>query len=178
MRTASERAKVRRNFRLEFLEDRNLLSSIFSPQGLAGEVSTPKPIYSITGHVQGLPATAGLYTATLPGKHSYSGHGSARPVGNVLFSAQQVETTSGTALTITGGSAQMYDYKGNELFITYTGTGTNPKHGPATVSLTGTVTGGTRRFLHETGTFFASGTLVHATGRLNLGFTVVFNQPA
>src|SRR4051812_8885631 len=132
MRTASERAKVRRNVCLEFLEDRNLLS-LFSPKSLAGVVAPPAQITTIVGHLQGLPATAGLYTPThprtiifptanqpktliSPGFHSYSGHGSARPVGNVLFSMQQVETTTGggTGVSITLGSGQLFDYKGNE----------------------------------------------------------------
>jgi hypothetical protein len=179
MGTASERAKHRRSFRLEFLEDRNLLSNVFSPRSLAGEPAfTPRPVTTIVGHVQGLPATAGLYIATLPGHHSYSGHGVTRPLGDALFSAQEVETTSGTSLTITNGSGQMYDYRGNEIFVAYTGTGTVAPRKVTRVTLDGSVLNGTGRFLGERGSFHATGNLNPFTGRLYLNYTIVLNHPA
>ncbi len=178
MFTATDRAKGRRHLRLEFLEDRNLLSGI-TPNAISAEVSrAATPITTIVGHVQGLPAGAGLYTKTLPGYHSYSGHGAARPIGNVLFSTQQVETTTGSTVAITNGNAQMYDYKGDELFISYSGTGTVAARRLTTVSLVGSVTSGTKRFLGETGTFSATGTLNPYTGRLILNYVVVLNNPA
>ena len=179
MSTASERAKDRRSLRLEFLEDRNLLS-VVTPKGITAEVvrAEATPVTTITGHLQGLPATAGLYTPTLPGRHSYSGHGTARPLGNALFSAQEVETTSGSTVSITHGSAQLYDYKGDELFVVYTGTGRTARHKPTAISLTGSVTSGTHRFLNETGTFSATGNLNPASGRLVLNYTVVLSHPS
>lgn len=179
MSTASERANRRRDFRLELLEDRNLLSHVFSPRVLAGEPAfSPRPVTTIVGHVQGLPATAGLYTATLPGHHSYSGHGLTRPLGDALFSAQEVETTTGSTLAITNGSGQMYDYRGDELFVNYTGSGRVAARKVTPVSLTGIVRSGTGRFLGETGTFSATGNLNPFTGRLYLNYTIVLNTPA
>lgn len=177
MWTARERAKERRNLRLEFLEERNLLS-VVTPHAVAAEVATTTKITTILTHVQGLPAAAGLYTQTLPGYQSYSGHGSSSQIGRVLFSAQQVETTTGTTVAITNGNGQMYDYKGDELFIAYSGTATTAAHKLTTISLTGTVTSGTRRFLNETGTFTATGTINPATGRLILTEIIVLNTPA
>jgi len=179
MGTAAERAKRRLSFRPEYLEDRNLLSTLFSPRSLAGVPPlAPRPITTIVGHVQGLPASAGLYTPTLPNHHSYSGHGLTRPLGDALFSAQQVETTTGTTLAVTNGSGQMFDYRGDEIFVTYTGTGQVAPHRVTHVSLSGTVQGGTRRFLGERGIFAATGNLIPSTGRLYLNYTIVLNHPA
>ncbi len=177
MSTASRRAKDRRSLRLEFLEDRKLLSTA-TPHGIAAEVAKTKTITSFSGHIQGGPASSGLYMTTSPGYHSFSGVGSSRAVGNLLFSAQEMINISGSTASITNGRALFTTYKGDNLFVSFTGTGTIATHRPTRFTLTGTVTGGNGRFHDETGTFAATGTLIPANDKLALAFTITLSRPA
>lgn len=178
MSTASERAKERRSPRLEFLESRNLLS-VVAPKAIAAEVSTtPAPVTTITGRVHGSMATAGLYVPTQANHRSLSGFGTSRPTGNLLFSSQQVQATTGSTVAISGGDALFTTHRGDQIYVKFTGTGTATTHRPTTFSLTGTVTSGTRRFLGETGTFVATGTQIPSTGKFNFSFTINFSKPS
>src|SRR5262249_22167111 len=124
--------RVRRRFRLEGLEDRNLLSLVkpshfeFIPVGHRVVVPGPPTAVSVvTGQVSGTVATDGLYGGTLPGFSSYSGHGAARPFGEVLFGTVFQATASTTAsrtLDVSNGSALFTTLKGgNQLRVLFTG---------------------------------------------------------
>jgi hypothetical protein len=180
MSTASERARDRRGLRLEFLEDRKLLSLV-KPSGVAAEVvvTTPANIPTISGQVGGSLASAGLYIPTQPGYTSFSGHGHATPVGGILFSMQQMQTSVTTSpLTITKGTALLVTQsKAHKIDISYSGTGVAKHRGVFALSLTGTVTGGTDGFTGAGGTFTATGTLNAHNGRFNLKFTLALTYP-
>jgi hypothetical protein len=180
MSTASERAKDRRSLRLEFLEDRKLLSLV-KPSSVAAElvVTTPANIPTISGRIGMSLASAGLYIRTQPGFTSFSGHGHATPVGGILFSLQQIQTSLSTSpLTITNGTALLItESKGNKIDLSYSGTGQAIHRGVFAVSLTGTVTGGTDGFTGAGGTFTATGTLNAHTGRFNLKFNLALTYP-
>jgi hypothetical protein len=182
MSTASERAKDRRSLRLEVLEDRQLLSTahanLISAEAVKAASTTTT---SLVGQVQAQPAPAGLYVTVPSGTTSYSGHGTVRPGGEVLFGAAQVGTlnAAGTSVSITQGHALLTTFhKGSNLYLSYTGTGKVVAHKPIALSLHGTVTSGTGAFLGETGTFAAFGTLNPTTGRLAVTYSIILNHAA
>jgi len=183
MRASRQRAKERCVFRLEGLEGRSLLS-VVAPAGVHAEVrrSGPLPqIPIIQGRLQGEQASDGLMTGTPAGRLSSSGHGSARPVGDVYFGTQHTLTRTQTTarsstLTLTGGTAVLTTINGDRINFLYEGTGSGRLHGPSTVHLEGIVGGGTGRFEGVRGSFFANGT-VQASGRIALNFTTALVYP-
>jgi hypothetical protein len=179
MSTATGRSRERRSLRLEYLEDRNLLSVLKSP-GIAAEVlkASAAPITSITGLVVGSQASAGLYAAARPGDTSYSGHGTATPVGFVYIGLEQkeaVDPTNAATLDITKGQGLLTTFKGDQITFAYTGTGQIHTHGRTNVLLNGTVTGGTGRFNAVTGTFTAVASF--RAGKFNASFSLSLVHP-
>jgi hypothetical protein len=184
MGTSKERAKERRVFRLEHLEDRSLLS--VARPAIAAEVisaaAAATPITVLTGHIQGVSASNGLMTGTVPGHISYSGTGQARQLGFVYLGSEHIETqgaTTGktTPFTVSGGSGVLSDIKANKITFAYVGSGTSIVHGQKTVTLNGFVTSGTGRFDGVTGSFSATGTFHGALHHFNLSFSVVLKYP-
>lgn len=185
MRTAADRAKDRRNFRLECLEDRNLLSVVKASM-ITAEVRTagqpaPQHVTMLTGRVVGRQATDGLFGGTLPGFTTYNGHGHANTVGNIYLGAQHLQTlgtTSGgtTPVSLTGGSAVLTTYAGDQIDILYSGSGQTTSKGRTTVNLLGSVVSGTGTFDGVTGTFQGTGT-VNRSGRFTLDIVVSLNYP-
>jgi hypothetical protein len=179
MRTAAERSRERRSFRLECLEDRNLLS-VMKPPAIAAEVvtTTVGAITSLSGRLQGTQATAGLYAPERPGDTSYSLHGSSKPVGFVYVGLEHLQAkdpNNAAILNITKGGAVLTTFGGDQITISYTGTGQIPTHGRTTIHLQGTVTGGTKRFFQAGGTFVANGTV--GAGKINLSFNLALTYP-
>jgi len=186
MRTALTRDKNKRRqtFRLEFLEGRELLS-VAQPAALreliqAARVATPAPITAIMGRAVGFPASAGEFFQPNPGYVSYSGHGSAQPLGYVNFGINHLQTktainASGTTFSLSNGSALLGTKKNETIFIAYTGTAVSPTRGIPRFNLAGTITGGTGRFAGATGTFSAAGTF--SGGRTHVTFVLAPKFP-
>jgi hypothetical protein len=175
MSTTNGRSRDRRDVRLEYLEDRNLLS-VIKPHGIAAEVvrASATTITSIVGRVVGSPAPYGLLAAARPGDVAYSSHGTAAPVGFVYMGFEHVQTVDATnpaILHLTNGSAVLTTIKGDQITIAYTGTDMLPASGPSTFTLTGKVTGGTGRFNAVTGDFAATGTFAAGKFHANISLT-------
>lgn len=186
MRTAADRAKDRREFRLEWLEDRNLLSvmkasAIAAEVRTAGEAPAPPAVPVLRGHVVGLRASDGLFGGTLPGFTSYSGHGRANVVGNVYLGTQQLETLGSTTLgtrplSINDGTAELTTFRGDRVQILYVGQGQVTRQGRTTIRLQGIVVSGTGAFDGVTGSFQGAGSVNHS-GRFTLDFVISLNYP-
>ncbi len=170
MNRTKDRSRGRRTFRLECLEDRNLLSTV--PTITRFIVPPPHPPLPpaavIKGSLNLIRASDGLYTGTQPGRLSYSGNGLASPasVGNLTFGMQQTETPqAGTAVPttkITLGRAVLTGRFGEQVQINYNGQATFPRHQTHPISLTGTINSGTGRFIGASGIFAATGRVVNA----------------
>src|SRR4051794_29732462 len=97
MKTALTRVnrKRSREFRLEGLEGRRLLSHVSVPR-LHAEIAhaaVSAPITKITGRVNLTKAEAGPYFKVAPAFTSYGGHGHASPLGLVFVGVQQQVST-------------------------------------------------------------------------------------
>ena len=180
MNRTKDRSRGRRTFRLECLEDRNLLSTF--PTITRFIVPQPHPPLPQAAVIKGTlnlnRASDGLYTGTQPGRLSYSGNGLASPasMGNLTFGMQQTETPqTGAAVPttkITLGRAVLTGRFGEQVQINYNGQETFPRHQQHPITLTGTINSGTGRFIGATGTFFATGRVVNAnTFALNFTLT-------
>jgi hypothetical protein len=165
MRNSSRRARESQGFRLEVLEDRNLLSRSGAspfPSFLPRPRHPPLPEAPVIhGQVHVNPAPSGLYSGTPLGEFSYSGSGTARPgkIGVVLFGTNQIEVpnATGTSTAILNGTAVFRGLFGEQIHVNYSGTELTPKKGKQTITLTGTIASGTGRFENATGTFSATG---------------------
>lgn len=190
MITSRARARDRRSFRLECLEDRHLLSvsaarhpAIVIPLQPTLPPTQPGIPQVIQGKLQGTQASNGELWGTPIGFLSFSGHGSARPVGYVYFGTKLVKTanvTTGTAtptFTVSKGTAVLTMYNGDQISIAYNGSGQAPKGKAGKVQLVGTVTGGTGRFNGVSGSFFATGS-IKGNGNMALSFTTALTYPA
>ena len=176
MRTAADRAKDRRSFRLECLEDRSLLS-VVKASAITAEVRTagqpaPQHVPMLTGRVVGREATDGLFGGTLPGFTTFSGHGRANTVGNVYLGAQHMQALGTTAggtqpVSINGGSAVLTTYAGDQIDILYSGSGQATRKGRSTFRLLGSVV---------SGTFQGTGS-VNRSGRFTLDIVVSLTYP-
>ena len=183
MNHTKDRSGGRRMFRLECLEDRNLLSTF--PTFTRFIVPAPHPPLPnaavIKGSLNLVRASDGLYTGTQPGRLSYSGNGMSSPAnfGNVTFGMQQTETPQkGTAVPttkITLGRAVLTSRFGEQVQINYNGQETLPRHQQHPITLAGTINSGTGRFIGAAGTFFATGRVVNAnTFALNFTLTPIY----
>jgi hypothetical protein len=165
MKDSSRRARHGQGFRLEALEDRNLLSHSGAspfPSFLPAPKHPPLPRAPVIhGQVHINPAPSGLYSGTPAGELSYSGSGSAHPgkIGVVLFGTNQAETPNATrtSVAITKGTAVFRSLFGEQIDVNYTGTELTPRRGKHTITLTGTIASGTGQFISATGTFSATG---------------------
>src|SRR5262249_35998620 len=124
----------------------------------------------------------GLYGGTPRGDSSFSGHGAARPFGNVLFGTAFRATPSTTAagtLNVSNGSAELITLKGgNQLRVQFTGVVTAGTAGTDPLTFQGMVASGTGRFLNAGGTFQATGSATPgASGKFALDFLITFNPP-
>jgi hypothetical protein len=157
-------------FQLECLEGRELLSAV-KPAGIHAEV-VATPITTIVGHVVLIRGSSGLFSQVPPGVTSYGGHGTASPVRFVTLGLQQVEKLTGKAtptVNFTQGTGLFATGRGEQIRLSYTGTGQAVSHDTVSVTLTGTITSGTGRFDGITGTFTATGNIRGA----RLGLTIV-----
>ena len=185
MKSALRRDGKRRRpaFQTEFLEARELLS-VAKPAALTETIhaaAVPAKFQMIKGRVGGTPASAGLFFQAPAGFTSYSGHGTASPLGFITYGNSQLQTLSSTTATsrtfaITFGSATIGTRKNETFFISYTGTAVAARSGKTTFTLTGVITGGTGRFSGVTGTFSATGSV--AGVKTVTSFVLVPKYPA
>ena len=180
MRDSSRRARDHQGFRLEVLEDRNLLSH----SGAYPFASfLPRPVHPalpqaavIQGQIHANRAPDGLYYGPPPGEVSFSGSGSAHPghIGVVLFGTNFAETpnSTGTAIAITNGNAVLRGLYGEQINVDYAGVVQTPARRRHTITLSGVIASGTGRFLGASGSFHATGVMT-ASNQFSLKFTLV-----
>ena len=182
MNHSRERGRNRRAFRLEGLEDRKLLT-VFQPLPTPAEIHLRQrapgpgnPVSFIRGRATGTQASDGLYGATNPGFVSYSGHGGARPFGEVLFGTKflPVGIPSSTGVQVLArGTAVLNTLKGgNQLWVYFDGTSSTLNTRTGTLDLKGVVNSGTGRFLGAKGTFVGSGIVKGGRFALNYSFNL------
>lgn len=174
------RSRNRREFRLENLEGRNLLS-VFRPTGVAAlrdVVQGPRVLVAqVRASLGGSRATDPFYGPHPTGYAGFSGHGTASPFGGVLVGLQFQPTNSGVAGTVdvnNGSVILIMKQSGNQLRLAFTGTNHVTTKGSQTWYWTGNVVGGTGRFLNASGTFIGTGTLP-ARGQFQLNLNIAFN---
>ena len=186
MNSSSSRSRQiqRRVFRLEGLEDRNLLSvasmAFHSARPQTAEIhaavlnkTTRFPVTALSGTAIGQIAPNGVYSAAPAGFVSYSGHGAARPIGPTLIGFQFKPTANGTSTTVANGSLLLTDSAtGEQVIVGFSGSGATVSRGrPFKAVLTGTVEGGTGQFNYATGTFSATAQF-SGSGRFSLRYHI------
>jgi hypothetical protein len=180
-----KRGRNRRNFRLESLEGRRLLS-VIKPAAIAAErVVVPgpaTPVSQIHGVISGTLASDPFYGGTLKSFTSYSGHGTAQPFGNVLFGVtfQPVAVkTPPNSLGATSGTILLTTTKGgDQLRLKFTGTNSLGARNLEYWSWSGTVASGSGRFINAAGTFSATGSVPrNHLGRFNLDLKILLKPP-
>ena len=154
--------KSRRNFQLETLEGRQLLS-LATIEGIAAIVAqAPNKLPVISGHIQGFTAPSPLYFKSPMFFNGWSGHGFTAQVGYANFNGQHLPVASdptGSTLNLNLGAALFTDKRGEKIFVSYTGTETVTSKSTATFTLTGNITSGTGQFAGATGSFVANGSV-------------------
>ena len=187
MHTSSSRSRqtARQIFRLEALEDRALLSvastHFHTPQSPAAQIQATAvnrtalaPVTAISGTAIGQIAPNGVYSQAPAGYRSYSGHGTARPIGPNLIGFQFSPAAGGTSTTISNGSLLLTtSANGNQVVVGFTGTETTTRGRGSKAVLTGTVAGGTGQFNNATGTFSATAQF-SGNGRFSLRYHITF----
>lgn len=179
----TRRTRNRRDFQPEALEDRNLLS-LFRPNAQAVEHGAlPRPsrlVSHVNATLAGTRASDPLFGALPAGYVGFSGHGTARPSGGVLVGVRYLPVATGVTgqRTATDGTILLTDkMTGSQLRLAFTGSSNATIQGGQKWAWTGTVAGGTGRFIGATGTFQGTGT-VPRHGQFQLGLTINFNPPA
>ena len=181
MNHVTERTPRRRVFRLEGLEDRNLLSHL-SPTAEVRAAATPTPASTVQGKLIGTLASAPLTSTNLLGFSGLSGHGNATHLSAVLFGTSFKATPSLTVPTvfdISSGSAILTSNIGDQINIVYVGSAvTNvTRSNTNNIALEGYVLSGTNRFDGFTGTFSAIGHFDTHTHRFKLAFAIDLIPP-
>ncbi|MFO0950246.1 MAG: hypothetical protein U0835_03665 [Isosphaeraceae bacterium] len=180
-----ERGRNRREFRLEGLEGRELLTA-FQPLPNVGQivryVKTPGPAVPVTlvqGRITGTQATAGLYRGTNPSYVSYSGHGTANPFGGIVFGTEFLPGTTFPGTNIQPavlGTARIATAKGgDQIYASFSGVASTVSRNNGALSLQGTIQGGTGRFVNASGVITLFGVVKHQ--KFNLGLTIRFDTP-
>jgi hypothetical protein len=157
---------------------------VIKPTAVAAEkIVVPGPktlVMTVNAVVAGLGASAPFYGGLPRGFQGFSGHGVARPFGNVLVGLQYLPSSSGVgAIPVTNGSILMTTVRGgDQIRLSFTGTNQVKSHDAQSWSWTGTVQSGTGRFLGAAGTFFATGTRAgNLVGNFKLTVKITFNPP-
>ncbi len=178
MRTTERRRRSGREFRVEGLESRALLSAGLPAQPAAAVRSIhAENVLVVHGQVHGTATPISPATAS-PMLFAASGQGTAGRYGRINFSTQYFLTlplgTSKTGL-IPGGTASVTSPRFGEGDVAYNGTATFVTVRRARISLSGEVTRAVGPFAGSTGTFIANGILDPVTGRIRLNFTLTLN---
>ena len=166
------RPRRRREYRLEFLEDRHLLSV----PGVAATVQSTAHYVPMKGTGTGV-ATLGTSSFDQFGNVivpvTSTGSGNISHLGNVTITESHTTTvlaSSGyTTSTVTGGTETTTAANGDELFLAFSGSGVLIGPGRFSDTFNYTITGGTGRFEDASG----SG-VIHSTDGQGTGNQVPF----
>ena len=180
----SRRGRNRRDIRLESLEGRSLLSVIKPATVAAEKIVVPGPptlVSQINAVITGGRASDPLYGGLPVGYVGFSGHGVARPFGNVLAGLRYLPTSSGLlgSTNATNGTILLItDRGGDQIRLSFSGTNKIETRGAQGWTWSGTVLSGTGRFLNSTGTFTATGSMAAgARGLFKLNLQITLNPP-
>jgi len=167
--------KVRRSrrFRLELLESRELLSAVGLPAHQLADVSPLVKAHkevikgSLTGQGMASPIN------TFQGTTSFSSSGTTTVLGSATFKGSvSYSANARHAIKYTMGVGTLADLSGDQINVTFAGSGRNTSMGDFTFSVQGPVSGGTGTFAGAAGSFKAKGTLVGVVFSVNLTVTL------
>jgi hypothetical protein len=172
--------------RLEIMESRALLSAVGHPAVPAADVSilakkTTVHVLNSKGSLSGYAIqTSG---SDLQGHESLNASGQGSSLGAITFSGQEnfkaTITSKVHKVSYTSGKGTL-TAPGGEILVSFTGLG-NPHTNPDRFALTlqGSVTGGTGKFAHATGSFSGQGGIIDSSpdnptqgGTFSLSFTL------
>jgi hypothetical protein len=156
---------------LESLESRQLLSAAGLPGHSVADVSRTVPAIheTLSGTLSGqgvvIPTSAShgttAFTATgeIIGPSTFSGHLS-------------YSLTKKGATKYTGGSATLTDYRGDQIKVAFTGSGSLAGGTDYTIFIKGPVKGGAGSFKNAAGTFSGNGQVNYLTRSFSISLTV------
>jgi hypothetical protein len=164
-----------RRFQLELLESRELLSVVALPDLQAAEVSPLKQTQpetikgTLSGRAHLVPITFTKGTTTFKAGGTTSVLGSTTLTGSVAYS-----TNKHLVVNYTKGVATLADLSGDQIKVSYTGSGHVVGVGDFTFSVNGSVTGGTGKFAGAKGKFTATGS--NDLGAFSIQLTVTLTK--
>jgi hypothetical protein len=177
MSNQSRRTQRASRPRLEFLESRALLSVIGAPAGSAAEVSilAKKPVHvqTIRGSLDG----QGVVTAgnDVQGQESLTATGQAASLGTIAFSGQlnyQANVASAVHTVSYSNGSGTITAQGGQIFVSFAGSGKHRGPSSFSLSLHGSLKGGTGQFAGATGSLSGKGSLNDQAETFSLSFTL------
>ncbi len=163
-----------RRVQLELLESRELLSVAGLPLHPATEISPlAKAKETITGSLSGQAQLKP--TSFTTGTTDFEATGNTTVLGSTTLTGSVVYSTNKHhVLSYTKGVATLTDLSGDQIKVSYTGSGKVVAAGDFTFSVKGKVTSGTGKFAGAVGTFSASGS--NDLGAFSIKLTVTLTK--
>lgn len=166
-----------RRFRLELLESRELLSGVGLAARQAAEISPlkAKTHEIITGSLSGqgsvVPITLLRGTTSFHSSGTMTVLGPATLDGSVSYSANKLHIVK-----YASGVGTLADASGDDINISYSGTGRDVGAGDFTFSVKGSVTGGTGIYSGAKGSLTGKGSLDAETGVFSIQLTTTLTH--
>jgi len=175
MSNLTHKVRQSRRFRLELLESRELLSAVGLPAHQVADVSplarTHREIIkgSLSGHGSVIPIS------TFQGTTFFSASGTATVLGSATFEGSVAYAANKhRAVKYTLGAGTLADLSGDQLTVSFSGSGRDTGAADFNFLMKGHVTGGTGTFAGAAGSITAKGTL--NGGALSMKFTVTLTH--
>jgi len=176
MSNLSHKVPRSRKFRLELLESRELLSAAGLPAHQIADVSplarTHREIIkgSLSGQESVHPITISQGTA------SFRGSGTTTVLGSVTFNGSvSYSVNKHHALKYTNGVGTLADLSGDQIDVSFSGSGRQTGLADFTFSVKGPVTGGTGMLAGAAGSFTGKGSF--NSGALSITLTATLKHP-
>jgi hypothetical protein len=166
-----------RTLRLEFLESRELLSTIPMPVDRTAEVSpmAKRARETITGPMSG--TLHFVPTSTTAGTASFRATGSLTILGqSTLTGSDNYSISRKNKVKYSNGSITLSDTSGDTITASFKGSGKATATGIDTFKVKGSVTGGTGSYTGATGKDSASGTFDDTTDAFSITVTVTLTH--
>ncbi len=198
MRNQPHKPRHSRTSRLEVFKSRELLSNLSVPLDRAVEVSPMAKAHgeTITGKMSGTcsisASGSGSGRSAASGSSSMHYHGPTGPTpGSATFVATGSLTILGPAsltgsdsysvlhheVKYTHGSMTLSDSSGDQIDVSFKGSGKASANGVDTFKVNGPVTGGAGMHIGAAGTFSASGSFNSGTDAFSIRLTIKLDQP-
>jgi len=175
MSNLSPKVPRSRKFRLELLESRELLSAVGLPAHQVADVSPLARTHRgiIKGSLSGQGSVIPI--STFQGTTFFSASGTATVLGSATFEGSVAYAANKRgAVRYTLGAGTLSDLSGDQLTVTFSGSGRDKGAAEFNFVMKGHVTGGTGTFAGAAGSFTAKGTL--NGGALSMTFAVTLTH--